>query len=257
MNKKTFSILTAHYGDDFWVRELLQRVQLHHRGAVKEIFIIDQNRDQEPFEPQSAIPTTVVRFPAHRNEFDVLGHDHPSVLQKAITEINFEGDFLLVMDSDSLPLSPHWGRKLQGLSHATLAGDPVKWGLTHPCFMAIPTEYLPAVDFTEGVLTTGIDTGRLVGHQLASKNLFVEILRPTKAPWGRGVLYFDNTIYHHGSASFGTDQSGKKKVDSIRVEAIYRRALASRKEFSLGPLPRLLIAQSSAKRILRRVLKLS
>jgi hypothetical protein len=73
--------------------------------------------------------------------------------------------------------------------------------------MVLPAAVVKAVNFSEGVLTVGIDTGRLVGHQLASRGHNVVIDQPSSTSWGRGNLYMNETMYHHGSGSLAQLES--------------------------------------------------
>lgn len=204
-----FSLVTAHFGSDFWIRQLVGRVNEYSAGMIAEIIVIDQNRGGPKVSLQSQIPLRILRFPKNDQEFTVLGHDHPSAIQRALLTVPFRGENIIVLDSDCLPLSSEWATQLSNVQLPFLAGDPAKWGLTHPCLMVLPAAVLKAVNFSEGVLTVGIDTGRLVGHQLASKGHNVVIDQPLSTSWGRGNLYMQETIYHHGSGSLAHFQSNR------------------------------------------------
>ena len=197
----SFSLVTAHFGSEFWIKELIKRANAFSEGLLEEIFIVDQNRGRPPISLESKIPVQVLRVPKNTSQFAALGHDHPGALQRAIDSIRFRSQRVVVMDSDCLPLSTDWIKHIGAKNETILAGDPSKWGLTHPCFMSIPVASLKDVDFAEGVLTVGIDTGRLVGHQLVTAGRTVRIDQPVSAPWGRGHFYLQGTLYHHGSGS--------------------------------------------------------
>lgn len=170
-------------------------------GQIAEIFVIDQNREKPPVNIDSRITLRVKRFPSDPVQLELLGHDHPASLQQAIHSIRFSGERIIIMDSDCLPVNDQWSSKLSEVTMPLLAADPAKWGLTHPCYMILEVSSLRYVNFSEGVSTVGIDTGRLVGHQLSSAGIQLKLDHGRPAPWGRGYFYHGGAVYHHGSAS--------------------------------------------------------
>src|SRR5579871_5840385 len=172
---KNISILTAHFHDFRWTELLLRKLrETTAPGLIGEILIINQDRTASSHDRLAQLDPRVhvVQYPREENLFQLLGHDHPAVLNRVINEA--QGDWICLFDSDAHPLHDGWLSRCSELlqSHdAILAEDPRLPGLTHPCFMLFARNCvnLPLL-FDEGLLATQgnlrpvaerIDTGRL------------------------------------------------------------------------------------------------
>lgn len=175
----------------------------------------------------------MVEYAPHPAQVRALGHDHPQALNKAIREPH-STSHVLVMDSDALPIADAWLNRLAGDlagGASVMARDPSKWGLSHPCLMAIPVNCLAGVDFAEGCEELGIDTGRLVALQLSKAGRRVVLLEPDVGFSGHhGFTYLGGSVYHHGSGSFGssTDSRLLRQVDRSSEDYFRRRVAAGR-----------------------------
>jgi len=221
-----FTVITAHFGESFWLEQLIERLGKFSNSLIDEIIVINQNRDKNRgISVDSTIPLRVVEFEPNVEMFNILGHDHPSVLQRAITDLDIASETIIVMDTDCFPIDGRWTKMLQAPPRVALAGEPNRNFLTHPCFMVIPVEHLRVVDFEAGVITNGFDTGRLIGYQLASNGIEIEIVRATRAPWGRGYFYADWGLYHYGSGSFSYSADPRHSSAVDPAEKIYLRKI--------------------------------
>jgi hypothetical protein len=245
---ETYTLVTCHFGDLFWVRHMLSQVAKFSKNQILEVIVVDQSRSSQAELASLPGVTSVLAFEPNVAEIGSIGHDHPSSLNRALATIDFSTTHVLVMDSDCFPTGHGWLDATSQAAFSTVAQDPAKWGLSHPCFMRFPAAVASQLDFAEGVLEVGIDTGRLVGLQLARLGLGPDFLRATPSFNGmKGDLYADGLVYHHGSASFGSakdarllaqfnkanDQMFRKKVlnDDYRLNLLEITVLLTRKFF--------------------------
>ena len=233
MTTHTFTVASAHFGDLFWIGQLLQRlVDLSPPGSIARYTVIDQDRDAESSQRISRMPGSpaVVSYARDDRMIDTMGHDHPASLDR-LRSMHFETTHLILLDSDCFPVAGDWFAKMLAhldRSDAVLARDPMKHGLSHPCFMVIPTAALPLISFSEGFAETGIDTGRLVGLQLAKAGLRVHWDPPAPAfNRLRGTYYLGGSLYHHGSASF---RSSDKPAQRDQIPALTDRFIRRKVE---------------------------
>ena len=249
---RTYTVVTCHFGDLFWVTHTLQQVDRWSDGRVASVVVVDQNRSDRAALESLPRVAQVLEFEANAECVAVLGHDHPVALNRALGEFAFTTSHVIVLDSDCFPTNPSW---LDRLDDVTLAAGPEYLGMTHPCFMAFPVRAIPSLDFFEGVTRFGIDTGRLVGLQMLRAGEELTVLRPGQpAPFGgtRGQHYLDGTIYHHGSASFvySLDQRVRRQVKGT-IEERYRRRIAAG-SFTITPAILVLLGLRRMKMRLRR-----
>lgn len=222
--ERDFTVLTCHFGDPAWVRHSLAMLDRFSDGRVREVVVVDQDRAASKGLDGLPRVRQVIQFPVDEDQVAILGHDHPASLNRALGTIEIRTSHVIVLDSDCFPIDASW---LDRLEDVTLAGDPAKWGLTHPCIMVFPAQVAAEIDFAEGLREVGIDTGRLIGLQLARRGYQVAMSRPEGAFRGkRGTLYLDRTVYHHGSSSFlsSSDPRLRSSVDAVS-ERVYRSAV--------------------------------
>lgn len=250
------ALLTTHYGDPFWVQLLVERVRTAFPDITDErLYVIDQDRTDDSAARLRDLlgPVNVLRYPRSDPHFDMTAHDHAHVLNLAVREI--DADVTLVFDSDAHPIGTNLHRRLMSLletSDAVLAATGSEGTASHPCFMA----FGPAVDrdtlfFDEGQLERGVDTGRKIYDQIHALGLRGELLRPTPAFDGQwGSFFLDGSLYHHGSASFGSssDPRFRRQVGTWRREERLIRRNVARGRYRLSPLQRRLLRASRAVR---------
>ena len=230
---RSYTVVTCHFGDPFWITHALTALDRHSDGRVRQVVVVDQSRCSEAALAKLPRVSRVLAFPVDQGEIGCVGHDHAASLNRALRSIAFSTSHVLVMDSDCFPVDPSW---LDRLGDVTLAGDPQKLGLSHPCLMAFPREFAGAIDFAEGLREVFIDTGRLVGLQLARAGAAVAFTRPRRAFCGlRGDFYLDGTVYHHGSASFISSGDDRLRRQVSAAEEEFYRRLVARGQYGLTP----------------------
>lgn len=225
--KKTYTFITCTFGDPFWINLLLERLNSFAEEDVPSILVVDQNRTATPLTAPACPRAEIISFEPNLEQIAMHGHDHASSLNAAIRR-EFKTSHVVVIDSDCLPTGDNLLQVLAAYSEPVLAGDPAKHGLTHPCFMVFPVQDIEHLDFEEGFMEIGIDTGRLVGLQLSQAGSNPKIVLPSQAGWGRGHQYLDGAVYHHGSGSMlsSPDSRLSKQVSSLS-EAYFRKRLVS------------------------------
>jgi len=225
-NPQSFTVITCHFGDLFWINHLVNSIRKQSNNQILKIIVIDQSRSSERELLSIGGVDEVITFPLNELEILALGHDHPSALNRAIRELTFDSTHVLILDSDCFPIDNKWLEHLSNSSEVTLAQDPNKWGLSHPCFMKIPTDIVRNLNFSEGTLELGIDTGRLIGLQTINLGLNPKMLIPKKGFDGsHGDLYLQETILHLGSSSFisSSDPKIQSKVVPMQKRMIMKK----------------------------------
>jgi hypothetical protein len=223
--KKTYTVVTCAFGDPFWERVLIARLKVQDPARLVEIVLVDQNRHADP-KTGLGERVRVVSFEPDDEHLRMLGHDHGASLNKAL-QLGIRTSHIIILDTDCIPVDATFLDIIDSIDSPILAADPLKSGLTHPCFMVLPTGCLTYVDFSEGLLELGVDTGRLVGLQLLKSGWNPVVMGATSAAWGRGHLYLENTLYHHGSGSMGssTDHRLKRQVSAWSENYFRKRIL--------------------------------
>ena len=235
----TYTVVSCHYGDLFWIRHMLTQVEALSDGAVKGAVIVDQSRNSADALRTLPLVTEVLTFEPDAAQIAVEGHDHPSALDRALEKGTFTTSHIIIMDSDAFPVSGEWIAKLDDISLALVPGSS---SLTHPCLMVFPTSLRGSVNFSEDYLERATrkgapDTGRRVGKQLQETGRQVTLLEHTPAFNGyRGSFYLGGTYYHHGHGSFMTgDHDQYKGFVSQASEKLYRKRVLQNR-FTLTPL---------------------
>ena len=235
----TYTVVSCHYGDLFWIQHMLTQVQALSGGAVTGAVIVDQSRNAAMELQALPLVTEVLTFEPDVAQIAVEGHDHPAALDRALQQGTFTTSHIIVMDSDAFPVRPDWIGKLDDISLALVPG---KANLTHPCLMVFPVRLKDHVDFSEGYLErrdrkSAPDTGRRVGKQLLARGEKVTLLPHTPAFNGyRGSFYLNGSYYHHGHGSFVSgDHAQYKGFVSLASEKLYRRRVLQHR-FALTPL---------------------
>ena len=249
---KTYTLVIAHFGSTFWVRHTLEQVDRLGGPQIKAVVIIDQNRDGGDELVGLPGSPTVIQFPQNHALIEAAGHDHPYALNRAIRETKFTSSHVMIMDSDCFPVDDSWLGILDQHDRPHLAMDPRGGGLTHPCFMVFPVDSVGFLDFQQGLISRGIDSGRLVGRQLAEARLKPLFLRPTLAAWGKGHYYLERSVYHHGSGSFFSSNDHRLLKQANEDEDVIYRGAISEGRFSLTLVEKLQLLLNRKRKALRQ-----
>lgn len=235
----TYTVVSCHYGDLFWISHMLHQVDRLSGGRVQDAVIVDQSRVAEKELSDLPLVSRVLTFEPDAKQIAVEGHDHPAALDRAISSTDFSTSHIIVMDSDAFPVNAQWLERLDDITLALVPGSKTH---THPCLMVFPVRLRHLVNFSEDYLERAVrkgapDTGRRVGAQLGGSGESVTLVAHEPAFNGyRGSFYMDGSYYHHGHGSFLTgDHAQYKGFVSHASEKLYRtRVLQGR--FSLSPL---------------------
>lgn len=227
----TYTLVSCHFGDFFWIENLLSHIDEFHDNRIKEIIIVDQSRNSRIQIESHKLVDRVLTFDYNYEHQKVIGHDHAASLDSALKTVKFETSHVLILDSDCFPLHQGW---LDGLNDVVLAADPKSRGLSHPCFMVIPVKYLEFVNFSQGLLELGIDCGRLVALQLIQRNVPVELWYPSVAFRGLRGYFYGKDLYHHGSASFVNSHDPRLLKDLVMKNEVFFRQKVSSGNFSVS-----------------------
>jgi hypothetical protein len=225
--------VTAHFGDPMWIKHCLSQIDQFSGDEVFGVVVIDQSKKSRKLLENLPRVTDVFLTDNNIEQMTALGHDHPSALDQCLRKYSFRTDRIVILDSDCFPIAPNW---LDSRGLVRLAADPQKSGLSHPCFMDFPAELRHEINFSDGCITPGIDTGRLVAYQLTRSGHAVELLEP-RVMWRgvRGHLYSES-IYHHGSGSFtGHRDKRLAQQSNGRIDKILSKKVL-RNNFSISPL---------------------
>lgn len=254
------ALLTAHYGNPFWVQLLLARArEAFPQMCDRDIYVIDQDRAADSAERLRSLvgPVEVLRYPKSERHFAMTGHDHANVLNLAVRSI--DADVLILFDSDAHPVHERAAalieRELEA-NDAVLAAHASAGPFSHPSFMV----FGPAVDreslfFDADLMDRHVDTGRLIYTQLSESGLRAKLLRPTPAFEGMwGTLYLDGSVYHHGSGSFdsNSDAGFVRQVSTWRREDRFVRRRVAERRYTLTRGERRLLQMSFGLRRLHR-----
>lgn len=218
MNK--FCVITCHFGDRFWIENLL--FYLKRNNMISEIHIGHIFSD---FELQTGITTGIddldtETIKVHKLVVDEK-EDHPSLrhakmLNSILAEVNNTvADRVLILDSDMIPLSQNWLIKVDEVlnTHDALIAISDKYSHnTHPCLVAFRNSLLSTLTieaFAHFVLIDGkegefrIETASHLAHKLLSQGVNVALTRPFTKFGGKWFhCYLSGAITHIGNQSF-------------------------------------------------------
>ena len=221
----TYTLITCHFGDPFWISHMLAHVQKFSDSRIARILVVDQSRVSSRMLSRLPGVSEVLTFAADSDQRAAHGHDHAHALNRAVRSIDESTTHVLIMDSDCFPVRSDW---LDHLRPTTLARDPRAPELSHPCLMSFPAMFVPQIDFAEGLSECIFDTGRAIARQLRQAGDLVWMAKPESAIAGlRGHRYLQGSVYHHGSASFlhSDDPRVRGQVRPVR-EQVFQQAIA-------------------------------
>lgn len=210
-NQITISVVITHFGDWRWTKLLVSRLLECDSDILMEIIIVNQDRTpQISREVQSSDSRIQIIEPPIWNLNQVskplsASFDHGSSLNFILRKMAFKGDFVLILDNDCFPMNPSWIDDLiLSLDNhdAVIAEAPKTMYLSHPCLMLFPRESAEYLDFLQGMLQLGFDTGRLVGLQLCNMNLTPKIERASREKEGMGFSYVNRSFLHLVATSY-------------------------------------------------------
>ncbi|MGA0211164.1 MAG: hypothetical protein ACO3I5_04760, partial [Pontimonas sp.] len=79
----TYTVVSCHYGDLFWIEHMLSQVKALSGDAVKSAVIVDQSRRSADELRALPLVTEVLTFEPDSAQIAVEGHDHPAALDRA------------------------------------------------------------------------------------------------------------------------------------------------------------------------------
>jgi hypothetical protein len=214
------NIITTHFGSDYYVKTLIKNLHEAQLLPRNKLWIIDNSNSLEI----SYDCCEVLYFPSIfvGSESHIFGLN--SMLR--IAPKNNENKYL-ILDSDVL-LSKHFDWEIEldrmtGDIGALLALDPSSKVLTHPCFMYFSGIDPSEIDFSAGFDGFGFDTGRLIGYHLSKKYNVRKLHAVKKQGVPLGWFYWEERIFHIGSASLAFMESRIKRNKISRLFGIYYR----------------------------------
>ena len=214
------NIITTHFGSEYYIKTLIKNLHEARLLPKNKLWIIDNSNTLEI----NYDCCEVIRFP---NTY-VGSENHIFGLNSMLRTIpeNFENKYL-ILDSDVLLLKQFdWEIELDrmvGKIGALLALVPTSKVLTHPSFMYFSGVNPNEIDFSAGFSEFGFDTGRLIGYHLSKKYNVKKLHASKKNHVPLGHFYWEERIFHMGSASLAY-MARRIKTDKIsRIFGIYYR----------------------------------
>ena len=240
---KDVSFITAHFHDFDWIRCWFDRI-IHFTDydLIREVLIVNQDRSKDSYIKLAQLDkkVRVLEYPPNEMFFNKQGHDHAHVLNLA--QMEAQGKFVCIMDSDCHPISSDWLNKCETIfqdNDALAAVDYYQYKnssalLTHPCFIMLDREAINfPLYFDEGLFERNMDTGRLIGKQIEQAGRSVYYAHPKKAFSMRwGFIYLDS-IYHHERGSYSSgDERLRRQLDWR--QAFFKKIVISKKRYDLS-----------------------
>jgi hypothetical protein len=99
---------------------MLKQIDALSDPEIVNVVLVDQSRQTSTFLQGLPRVSEVISFPLDEDPTSILGHDHPSSLNRALHQIDFRTSHVLVMDSDCFPINGSW---LSHLQNVTLTSD--------------------------------------------------------------------------------------------------------------------------------------
>jgi len=214
------NIITTHFGSEYYVKTLIKNLFEAQLLPKNKLWIIDNSNSLEI----DYDCCEVHRFP---NTY-VGSENHIFGLNNMLRTIpENSANKYLILDSDVLLLKHFdWEIELDRMAGnigALLAMDPSSKVLTHPCFMYFSGVDCSEIDFSAGFNEFGFDTGRLIGYHLSKKYNVKKLHATKKNNVPLGHFYWEERIFHMGSASLAY-MARRIKADKIsRIFGIHYR----------------------------------
>jgi hypothetical protein len=219
VRERTFSVVTTHYGDPFWVNFLIEQIQSQKK--IIEI-VVAQNYSNKEIELGWTKPYSsnnndkrIKLLTKKNSKPDHASKQHTELLNWTIKNHTFSGDYIIFFDSDSFPIQSDWLKKIEILlekNDAILSMNATTRFSVHVCFIVMKREILKEIYFNfenHATLRDGnhfelrIETGSDLAFQLLRKNYKTYLLEPQLAIKGSTTTaYLNKSILHIGSQSF-------------------------------------------------------
>jgi hypothetical protein len=260
--KTNLSVCSVAFGQAGWTErqvEILSEIHSRTPGFLREIIIVDNNRDGRL---AAALTDNrlvrVIQIPRHEAQFAFYGHDHPAAIHAALREAT--GKSVLLLDADSHPVKsdfPDYVNRQLASFDAVLAHDVRSREMSHPCFMLFRSkEDVCNLDFDSGPTrstpTLFVDVGRDVYQQLLAAGKTVRIADRSRSFGGVWGDLWDGQVYHHGS---GTLRFSERHKDQVHAYSHYfERQVLGKYRYSLSFADRLQLSiKSRAATMLNRL----
>jgi hypothetical protein len=214
------NIITTHFGNEYYIKTLIKNLYETQLLPNNKLWIIDNSESLKI----DFYNCEVLRFP---NTYQG-GENHIFGLNNIFSVIpkTLENKYL-VLDSDILLIKNfNWEVELDlitGSAGALLAIDPAHRALTHTCFMYFSGIEPSEIDFSAGFKEFGFDTGRLIGYHLSKKYNVKKLPISKKRGVPLGWFYWEERVFHLGSASLPYMESRIKQNKISRLFGIHYR----------------------------------
>ena len=214
------NIITTHFGDEYYIRTLIKNLHETHLLPKNKLWIVDNSYSLKITDFNCEVITFKNSYTGSANHFFGMNN-----AMRKMPENN--QNKYLVLDSDVL-LSKYfdWETELDlmtGMTGALLAMDPSSGVLSHPCFMYFSGINPSEIDFSSGHYEFGFDTGRLIGYHLSKKYNVKKLHATKKSHVPLGFFYWEEKIFHIGSASLAY-MPNRIKTDRVsRIFGIHYR----------------------------------
>lgn len=225
MSTVTVTLVCVHFGDKFWVENLIK--QTVHLTQIERIIVC--TKDNIKFEFENLDKIEILRIDKPNKEH--ASFDHADAISE-IQKLEFNSSHIMLIDTDIIGLNEDslaYINTIMSKQNCILAVDPSYRWYTHPCFMFLEKTLFQSANFTPELLTFSekqgirnllIDTGRQIGISLARQNLSVRLVHSSKfqrwLPWD---FYWELGVIHMKSRSFTKTQKGMNR--SVELSNIY------------------------------------
>lgn len=242
----SLTVISAHFGDQSWInfslKTLCQKSKLTSHALISDQKQI-HNGTSDSYESLILDTDLTERFtsisviPVKPHQINHSSLHHGQSLNFLIS-LEIQTSHVLILDSDCFPLDDKWEQQLisdlEDFDVIT-AGDPQGNFLSHPCFMILPVDILPQLNFIEYTDTHWVDTGRLIGIRCLDMGLKVKVLSPQPGSLSFGHVYKPYNFFHVGSSSF------RWRPEAHQIEISIRDLKYDFKRFASQSYPKLLL----------------